>query len=739
MVFLFSAFLFLLFLPSLGSAANCNASTEAQFDACLGSVGAGDSIILADGTYTNFDTTTISLVGTLLDRITIRGTTSAGAVFNGNNNAFIVTGSFLTFKWLKFTNRTTADAGTKSIWEWRGCTSCTMTEVTFSGIAGEPAMTMEPNGGKKNTNLLLDQVLFENVNGVKIWDMHGQGINGITVQNSIFRNSTYNTSDSILEIGNNQTDGATTVNVTIRDCLFENISSDHGVFHNKVSGVTFTRNTFRNTDGMMFRQGNNTIFEYNTFIGGTNTASSVSVIRANGQNHTIRHNIFDCDTTNCEHHITCPFGTGDIPQHYTTCAHLTIANNVFRNASNHVLSIGTSKGQPSNDGPRNHTPHDITIRDNILASTQGQLIFVHPDINDEVVEYNHYFATGSATNGSTGTNSTTGDPQFVNVGADNFNIQNTALFNSDSDGRDRGAHFPLKLASCKVENATPTVCEATFTGGNLPVAVLAQGNLRPFKNDVLQTISTTSVPSNAVVNITLSAAVGAGDTVKLAMLQGAVENARNIGGTATGGADLDSENPLIADGAAVVCTNNVGGGAPSVPVYTQTHVQGYVYDAAEGTEKFCAEDGICLLMKGYKFVARAQIEVETAAAPARAYEWWCSDNGGAYYEVTSASTGWVSLTTTTRSRETPLIQKLPLNGDTFQSCGVLQAAGGTNDTTCSAATGRRFEYEMAAILSNDAVAGQSVVCRLRGEGGAVLDAYTESFELSVVSGTARGF
>jgi hypothetical protein len=96
-------------------AAICPATSVSTFNACKASVNPGDEIVFPNGTYSGFDKNIIAIEGQPEKPITIRGATSAGAVFNGNDNEFIVTGRHLVLKWLKFTNRSTNDAGVEAV------------------------------------------------------------------------------------------------------------------------------------------------------------------------------------------------------------------------------------------------------------------------------------------------------------------------------------------------------------------------------------------------------------------------------------------------------------------------------------------------------------------------------------------------------------------------------------------------------------------------------------------------
>lgn len=174
------------------------------------------------------------------------------------------------------------------------------------------------------------------------------------------------------------------------------------------------------------------------------------------------------------------------------------------------------------------------------------------------------------------------------------------------------------------------------------------------------------------------------------------------------------------------------------PTFRQTHVAGYRARYPEGEERFCPIDGQCALAPGSQFTVRAQVEVETAPAPAAVYEWWCADNGAPFYKVSNASTGWISFAPSFRLNE-PLINLLPLEGDAFVACGIHYNILTTDPGSCSTTLpGQRFEYEFSGVLSSAAVIGQQAVCRLRQAGGVALGTYTEDVEISVISPQAIG-
>lgn len=213
------------------------------------------------------------------------------------------------------------------------------------------------------------------------------------------------------------------------------------------------------------------------------------------------------------------------------------------------------------------------------------------------------------------------------------------------------------------------------------------------------------------------------------------------GDTPTGSATFTTSQSFSNRTTAIVAAFDGGEevAPPANPVYTQTHVAAYRHGQAEGVGRFCPLDGVCELAPGRKFTGRAQVEVEGALSPSLAYEWWCSDNGGAYYHVSTESSGWVSLATSDRNPTTTLSNQLALDGDAFVACGTQYNAGTVAPTTCSTtAVSQRFEFELSAQLSASAVVGQGVVCRLRQAGSVVLDSYTESIELTVTGQQAAG-
>ncbi|NJN18879.1 MAG: hypothetical protein HC822_22780 [Oscillochloris sp.] len=330
------------------------------------------------------------------------------------------------------------------------------------------------------------------------------------------------------------------------------------------------------------------------------------------------------------------------------------------------------------------------IRDNIFHETfiQDEVA----DTNDYTQRYNDNFSLAGGGFDFDDGNNITVNCTFVNAGSDNFNITNTACFNNDSDGRDRGAHRPPVLQSCNIGDVANDVIALSFSGHNPPVTVLNSTNFRPFKNTgggpVLQTVTGTSTPDNTTIRLTLSTPAASGNTVSVAMLQGAAQNDRAIGG---GQKDADSENALIVDGAAIVCSNTIGGAV--VAGLHDDPCAGYLHESDDSSQAFCSVDAECGLHPTGLAVIRGQVEVETALAPSRTYEWWCSDNGGAYYQVGDTSTGWVSYTTSTRTPETPLAQLLALDGDTFVACGVRYSAPFSESSMLDTAAGRRLSLK----------------------------------------------
>lgn len=156
--------------------------------------------------------------------------------------------------------------------------------------------------------------------------------------------------------------------------------------------------------------------------------------------------------------------------------------------------------------------------------------------------------TGTCTN-------TTGDPSFVNIGAQNFNITDTALV---AAGLTKGALqvpiAPADATACNVGTVDANTGSATWTTLYPPMSVLARGNFTWKVNGSGRTSTTDAVVGEARTDIGFSgAAVTGGQTITLALLQGAVENNQCVGGL-----EICKDGQNLATAGDISCGNSVG-------------------------------------------------------------------------------------------------------------------------------------------------------------------------------------
>lgn len=523
-------FSLLLFATPYRSYALCNANSLASFNACIASEPCGGEVVLANATYINFDRVPIGRNCTAGAKLTIRGASVTSAIFNGNNNEFVITGSHLNFKWLKFTNRTTNDSLADGIIQLKGGQFITLDTININGLSGEHGIVIGKFGAARDSeDNEIKNSIFENITatyGIRFEaDTGADGYSKrLNFHDNIWRNNSSIVQETQFELGNNQS--APDIDSDITNNLFENSDNPWGILHPKVSGLRITKNKFINTYGLVLRQGTNNTVEDNLFVC-VGARAQNAAIRINMSFSSIRRNVILCNNAEIDL-IQCPFGTSDGPAHYRTCHNNIIADNILINGGDAGIAVSREKGGDSNDGPRNSPPHHITLSGNVITGTQGTLVVKHADVVTAYLNTNnHYSATGAALIGDAGTGSSTGDPAFISVTPGAVGAFQPSNVTASLKGPFRNS----TVTSCNVGEVDPNINKVVWSNPYPPLVIINQANIDTEIDDVLRTATSSTLPAPLQTNITFGGAVvTAGQSVSLITQQNAVANSQCIGG-----------------------------------------------------------------------------------------------------------------------------------------------------------------------------------------------------------------
>lgn len=328
------------------SATTYHVSSIAAMQAAINSAGAGDEIVLANGTYLNSTLT----VGT--SNITVRSATPGGVFLNGTN-AITITGNFVTFSGFQFTSGSitgvviTVDGNNN-----------TLTQLNFDGYSAQKYINLKGQ---------YDEVSYSNFRNkpasAPIGNLIHIAPNGTVPNYAKIRYCSFQDMPGLGGDNGNEciriANGAQSTflcRTVVEFCYFSNTGAgDSEAISVKSRGNVLRYNTYKNNpDAMMvFRNGNdnvaygnffissggirvkeaNNIFCYNNYfensgVGGTMNAVSYIYVSPNLQNINFLHNTF----------VEC--GLIDLASGATNN---TWANNIFKKKSGDIF-LGSSAG-----------------------------------------------------------------------------------------------------------------------------------------------------------------------------------------------------------------------------------------------------------------------------------------------------------------------------------------------------------------------------------------------------------
>ena len=367
------AFLGLFVLVAACAGADFLVHSAADIANTLPSVQPGDSLVMANGTWTN-QQIQFSAMGTSSMPITLRAETPGGVTLNGNSTLNI-SGDWLIADGLRFDGG--ALGGNDHIVEFRGNLGhATNSRFTNSAI-------LDYNPSDINTRYFWVSMYGEN-NRVDNNTFRGQNHSGVTV--TVWRDNSDADNHRIdanhfLDRPEGNGNGFETIRVgtsdeslsnsftTVENNLFERTDGEIEIISSKSGSNVYRYNTFRESAGTLtLRHGNDNLVEGNFFLGaGKNESGGVRVI---GERQTITNNYFADLDGRANGAVSISAGVANSqPNEYFQVKDAMIAHNTIVNVND--AAIRFDHGLGSSD--RTLLAEDVTIANNLIESTQDPL------------------------------------------------------------------------------------------------------------------------------------------------------------------------------------------------------------------------------------------------------------------------------------------------------------------------------------------------------------------------------
>ncbi len=342
---------FMLFLGNIAFAATYNVNSISALETTVASANPGDTVVLADGTYSDKDCV---LSG---EGITVEAATVGGVKFH---RPVTIKGDYITLKGFYFTGangkievygnnvkvtRSTIDDSQASHWVriQNYTRNCEFSYNTFKNKTNNA--TLDTHGQLFNINKNYRETEPSNHhihhNYFKNVVRHHNGNGGETIQTWVD------------DTGNEGPFGVDTNN-RIEYNLFEEADGDPEIISNKQNGNTFSNNTFKNSSGAFwFRFGINNTLDANYFL----NCGSAGSIRVYGDDNTIINNYIENSGG-----AGIELGSGDGGQ--------------FQEANNAIVASNTivtsESGIRTGRTPTDKQPSNVKVENNVIIDSTYQ-------------------------------------------------------------------------------------------------------------------------------------------------------------------------------------------------------------------------------------------------------------------------------------------------------------------------------------------------------------------------------
>jgi hypothetical protein len=361
-------------LSSRTHAAEYLVSSASQITSRLAAIQPGDTLVMANGTWTN-QRIAFAAAGTEALPITLRAESPGGVILNGNSKVN-VSGSHLVVDGLRFEGG--ALAANDHIVEFRGSLGpATNSRLTNSTI-------VDYNPASIDTRYFWVSLYGQN-NRVDHNRFEGQNHSGVTV--IVWRPSRaadHHRIDSnhFLDRPEGDDNGFETIRIgdsnqslsnsytTVESNLFERVDGEIEIISNKSGSNIFRYNTFRESAGTLtLRHGNDNLVEGNFFLG--NHKAQTGGIRVIGERQTIINNYIEGVDDRAGGAISISAGVpGSALNKYYQVKDAVIAHNTVID----VMGPAITFDDGFDSSGRTLLAQDVTIANNVLRNS-GSTIF----------------------------------------------------------------------------------------------------------------------------------------------------------------------------------------------------------------------------------------------------------------------------------------------------------------------------------------------------------------------------
>lgn len=356
---------------SVRTAGTTLVNNATELTSAISTAGAGDTILLADGTWSDL---VITLLGEGTDGfpITVGAETPGKVILTGSSRAEIG-GSYLQLRDLVFSGSYTGSEDEIIQFRASGVGAAEDSRVTNITI-----LNYVPENGAKTVWV----GMYGKRNRLDHSYLKGHDVIGVTV--IVWPDGTPNDH----RIDNNHFDdrkdgggqngwetiriGTSDVSLTssrtlVEHNLFTRVDGEIEIISNKTGDNIYRYNTFLECSGTLtLRHGNDCLIDSNFFLGRGRSGSGG--IRVIGENHVIVNNHFEETNVRSGAAITVYAGVdGGALNEYAAANNVTIANNTFVDNQGLAIDLGTGLGSSS----RTVLPTGGSITDNVIVQTSG--------------------------------------------------------------------------------------------------------------------------------------------------------------------------------------------------------------------------------------------------------------------------------------------------------------------------------------------------------------------------------
>ncbi len=377
-----------------------NVNSVSQLKSAVKNLFPGDTVVVADGTYNFGGNISITNSGSEEKNIVIRAKKIGGVILTGESYFDLKQVSYVVIEGFNFHSTDVTAVKTE------GCNHVRITRNSFKLTETSSLKWIVIGGVWNDPNIISSHNRIDH----NIFEGKSQAGNCITIDGTsdpTYQSSRYDIIDHnyFKNIGPRIDNGMETIRIgwselsmssgftTVEYNLFEDCDGDPEIISVKSSDDTIRYNTFKRSQGTLCLRHGNRSSAYGNFFLGENK-SGTGGIRVYGDDHKIFNNYFQNLTgTTWDAPITLTNGDYDGGTNYSKHFRINRAKVVFNTLVNnqHGIEIGYT-----NNGSYTKPPRDFTIANNIVVSSENQLVKIYTSPANCFWSNNILWPSGSA-------------------------------------------------------------------------------------------------------------------------------------------------------------------------------------------------------------------------------------------------------------------------------------------------------------------------------------------------------